>query len=59
MLVRIYLQKKKKHIVFQKRTTYQTQTCTFSVYSPSVFKTGIILIKQQVYKWLRDISLGM
>lgn len=58
MLVRISLQKK-KHMVFQKRTTYQTQTCTFSIYSLSVFKTGIILIKQQVYKRLRDVPLGM
>lgn len=60
MLVKISLQKKrKKHIVFQKRTTYQIQTCTFSIYSQSVFKTGIILNKEQVYKWLGDIPLGM
>ena len=60
VIIRISLQgKKKKHIVFQKRTTYETQTFTFSIHGQSVFKIGIILIKEQVYKCLWAIPLGM
>ena len=61
MLVSISLQKKKKKSTpySKKEPPIKTQMCTFSIYSQSVFKTGIILIKEQVYKWLWDMPLGM